>query len=169
MSQRAKPSLLRRKGNGVSFSGSAFVELARAVLDKGVPFRFKARGISMYPFIRHGDIITISPLSGSLPRYGEVVAFVRPTLCNLIVHRVIGRRDSDLIIKGDNIARPDGFIPTSNILGRVTKVERSGREIYLGLGPERLLIAFLTRWELLSPLLAQFLKLIRPILKKRAI
>lgn len=167
-SQTSKPSLLRRKGDELSFSGPAFAELARAVLDRGVSFRFKAKGISMHPFIRHGDVITIFPISGSLPRYGDVVACVRPRAYTLVVHRVVGKHEGAFLIKGDNIAYPDGLIPMSNILGRVTKVERDGKEICLGLGPERFLIAFLTRRGLLPPLLVHILKLIRPIARKRA-
>ncbi len=166
-SQRSKPSLLRIKGDELSFSGHAFVELIRAVLDKGVPFRFKARGISMHPFIRNGDVITVYPLSGTLPRYGDVVAFIRPNTSTIIVHRVVGESDDSFLIRGDNTGYFDGFIPTTNILGYVTKVERNDREAYLGLGPERFLIAFLTRRGLLLPLLRPVRRLIRPIIKRR--
>jgi signal peptidase I len=123
----------------------------------------------MYPFIRHGDVITITPLSDNLPRYGDVVAFVRPRTFALVVHRVVGKRDDAFLIKGDNVACFDEPIPTASILGSVTKVERDGKEIYLGLGPERLLIAFLTRRGILSPLLLLVYKLARLIVRKRVI
>jgi signal peptidase len=165
-SHRSKPSLLRRKGDELSFSGPAFVELIRAVLDKGVPFRFKAKGISMHPFIRNGDVITVYPLSGTSPRYGDVVAFIRPNTSTLIVHRVVGKGDDSFLIRGDNTGYFDGLIPTTNILGYVTKVERNDREAYLGLGLERFLIAFLTRRGLLLPLLSPIRRLIRPIIKR---
>ena len=166
-SQTPKPSLLSRKGDELSLSGPAFVELIRAVLDKGLPFRFKAKGISMHPFIRHGDVLTISPLSDNLPRYGDVVAFIRPKVSSLVVHRVVGKRDGAFLIKGDNIAYTDGYIPMANILGSVTKVERDGKEIYLGLGLERLLIAFLIRRGILSYLLLPVYKLARFITRGR--
>lgn len=137
------------------------------MLDKGVPFRFKAKGLSMHPFIRHGDVITITPLFDNLPRYGDVVAFVPPEISTLIVHRVVGKRDGDFLIKGDNIARSDGLIPMASILGSVTKVERDGKEVYIGLGPERLLIAFLTRRGILSPLLLPVCRLARLITRRR--
>ena len=166
-SQTPKPSLLSRKGDELSISGRAFVELIRAVLDKGVPFRFKAKGISMHPFIRHGDVLTISPLSDNLLRYGDVVAFVRPRTFTLTVHRLVGKRDGAFLIKGDNTAYTDGLIPMANILGRVTKVEGDGKEVYLGLGPERLLIAFLIRRGTLSPLLFPVYRLARLITRGR--
>lgn len=168
-SQAPKPSLVRRKGDELSFSGPAFLELIRAVLDRGVPFRFKARGVSMHPFIRHGDVITITPLFDNLPRYGDVVAFVRPKVSTLIVHRVVGKRDGAFLIKGDNTAYFDEPVPTASILGSVTKVERDGKEVYLGLGPERLFIAFLTRRGIFSPLLLQMCRLARFVTRRRAI
>ena len=165
-SRVSKPALLKREGNELSFSGPAFVELIRAVIGKGAPFRFKAKGISMHPFIRNGDVITISPLSG-IPRYGDVVAFTRPKGYSLVVHRVVAKKDDSFLIRGDNIPYSDGLIPEANILGCVTRVERDGKQVYLGLGPERFLIAFLTRRSLLSPLLLSVWKLIRPIVKRR--
>jgi signal peptidase I len=165
-SRMSEPSIFLNRGNELSLSGPALAELIQAVLDKETPFRFRAKGISMRPFIRHGDVITISPLSGNLPRCGDVVAFFRPVSKRLVVHRVVGRSDGFLLIKGDNAARDDGFIPTANILGCVTKVERNGKEVYLGLGPERFLIAFLTRRGLLFPLLLPMWKLARPIIGK---
>jgi hypothetical protein len=40
---------------------TGLVELARAVLAKGKSFRFHAPGLSMTPFIRDGDFVTIGP------------------------------------------------------------------------------------------------------------
>ena len=50
----------------------------RAVLEKGRAFRFEARGTSMLPLIRDGDVVTVTPLSGGGPRTGDVVAFADP-------------------------------------------------------------------------------------------
>jgi len=134
-------------------SGQGLQDLMRAVLAKGVPFRFCARGWSMTPFIRNGDVITVSPLRGALPEVGEVVAFVRPGSTKPVVHRVIARRGTASWIQGDSVPdHADGIIPAENILGRVTRVERSGRQVWLGLGPERYLIAWLSRARLLIPL-----------------
>jgi len=122
------------------------------VLSKGVPFRFCARGWSMTPFIQDGDVICVSPLLHTEPGLGEVVAFTRPETEKLVVHRIIGRHRTDYRIQGDNSAgQVDGLIPKKNILGRVTRVERKGRKVWLGLGPERFLVAFLSRTKLLSP------------------
>ena len=165
-SLRAKPALLSKKENGLSLSGSAFVELLKAVLDKGTPFRFRAEGFSMHPFIRNGDLVTLSPLFNTIPRLGDVVAFVLPGTDRLMIHRIIGAKGRFFLIKGDNLHGPDGLIPKTNILGRVTRVERNGKEIFFGIGPERILIALLTRRRAVSSSLLPVLRLVRPIIKR---
>jgi hypothetical protein len=37
------------------------------------------------------------------------------------------------------------LLPRENVLGRLDRLERNGSRVLLGLGPERLFIAFLTR------------------------
>jgi len=145
---------------------AVIVELLRAVLDRGAPFRFEAPGFSMSPFVRDGDAITVSPLSDAAPRLGDVVAFIRPETGKLVVHRVVGKQDGAFLIQGDNAEETDGPVPAANVLGRATRVERNGKKVYLGLGPERCLIAFLTRRGLLRPLLLSVWPLVRPIVRR---
>lgn len=133
-------------------SSPELVELMRLVLDKGKSVRFRARGWSMAPFIRDGDVITVSPLAGALPGIGEVVAFIRPGSENLVVHRVVARRTGGVVIQGDNgMENIDGIIVRENLLARVTRVERNGHPVWLGLGPERHLIAWLSAAGWLTP------------------
>jgi hypothetical protein len=107
----------------------------------------------MAPFIHDGDVITVSPLPEGRPGVGEVVAFTRPEAGNLVVHRVVARLGTASLIQGDSVdGCTDGIIPPENVLGRVTRVERSGRAVWLGLGPERYVIAWLSRAGLLIPL-----------------
>jgi len=164
--QEPKPALLTITSEDLSLSGPALVDLLQGVLDKGAPFGFKVKGSSMYPFIKDGDVITLSPLTLHPPRLGTVVAFVYPGSGKLAVHRVVGKKgDSSLLIMGDRCSEPDGAIPKINILGVVTRVERDGKRISLGHGPERVIIAFLTRRKLL-PLFIPVWKVIQPLLKK---
>ena len=130
----------------IGLSGEAMIELMRAVHARGLPFRFSAGGYSMTPFIRDGDVITVSPLASQPPRVGEVVAFIHPETKLLCLHRVLSVHGDSFFIQGDNMPeKPDGVIPREAILGRVTGVERAGRRVRLGLGPERLLFAILSR------------------------
>lgn len=155
-----------RRVEDSTLSMPVLVEMLRAVLERGEPFRFEAPGFSMSPFVRDGDAITVSPLSDAAPRLGDVVAFIRPETSKLVVHRVVGKQDGAFLIQGDNAEETDGPVPAANVLGRVTRVERDGKPVRLGLGPERYLIAFLSRWSLFRPLLVWIWPLMRPIVRR---
>ena len=122
----------------------------------------------MSPFIRDGDVVIIRPLVRNLPRKGEVVAFFHQGKRELTIHRVIAGRDDSCLIKGDNLSETDGWIPKANILGTAGRVERDGKQVRLGLGPERLLIAFLARRRLLFHVRVKVRKISR-LFSKRAI
>lgn len=158
-----EPQLFVVRAEELPLSGTALLELMRAVLAKGLPFRFCARGWSMAPFIRNGDVITISSLQLSKPRIGEIIAFVRPENEKLVVHRVIARHSTDAIFQGDNdLEYPEEVIPQENLLGKVTKIERNGHKVWMGLGPERYMIAWLSRMKLLTPIGTCLTFLLRP-------
>lgn len=138
------------------------------VLARGVPFRFEARGYSMFPFIRDGDAVTIAPLRGRRARLGEVVAFAG-VADGLVVHRVIARRPGVYKIHGDYLGGPDDVVSFASVLGAVTRVERRGRLVRLGLGPERLLVGGLVRLGLLRPLVAAARALRAPFVGQRVL
>ena len=119
----------------------------------------------MSPFIKDGDAITVSPKLGSSPRFGDVVAFIHPRTEKLFIHRVVWKRRDAYIVKGENTLESDGLIKKENILGVVTKVERKGKKVFLGLGPERFLIALLTRKNLLLPVLLPVWRIFRPAVR----
>ncbi len=143
-----------------SLPSAAFAELMAAVLDKNAPFRFTAPGFSMTPFIRDGDVITIAP--GQL-RYGDVVAFMNPCRSKLTVHRIVHVSRAGYLLKGDNAPEPDGRLPGSRIIGRVVRVEHHARQVRLGLGIERIAIAFLSRRGWLTPLVRTGWRFIKPV------
>jgi len=162
-----RPALHTRQGGVLSLPGPALIELLRAVTATGKPFRFRARGRSMSPFIREGDVITIAPCSATSVKLGQVVAFVNPSTGMLTVHRVVGIRRDACLMQGDNEGYPDGWVPRTCILGQVTRLERNGRPVRLGMGPERIWIALLHRVGWLRPLVRQARYLLRPKLRLR--
>jgi hypothetical protein len=164
---RPEPAVYTERGYELSLGSRPFKELLIEVLHKGAAFRFRAKGFSMSPFIKDTDVITVAPLSGDKPRFGDVVAFLNPDTEKLVVHRVIGERDnSHFFIRGDNLPTRRHLVPISQILGRVERVERGGRAIALGLGPEKALIALLSRRALLLPVLLPLWRVIRQILRR---
>ena len=121
----------------------------------------------MAPFIRDGDVITVYPFQHTLPDVGEVVAFTYPEEEKLVVHRVVDRHQTEIFVQGDNVPEfSDGIIPAEDLLGRVTRIERNGHDIWLGLGPERIVIAWLSRVRLLVPLRYWLASWVRPFSRR---
>jgi hypothetical protein len=120
----------------------------------------------MHPFIQDGDVITVWPLSNTAPKAGEVVAFCHPQTQKLLVHRVLAAFAEGCITRGDSSPEEDGFIDLENVLGTVGRVERAGQQVHLGLGPERRLIAWLSRHNLLQPFIHRTWQVLRPALGK---
>jgi len=118
----------------------------------------------MYPFIKDGDVITIAPWPAKAPGIGQVVLFLHEQAKRLFVHRVTRRGQGYCVTQGDGVDLDDGRISTTGIIGYVTHVERNGKSIRLGLGPERTILAFLARAGLLSPFAFRAWCCLRPFL-----
>jgi hypothetical protein len=128
----------------------------------------------MSPFIRDGDVITVAPFwpRGSSDARtcgsGQVVAFVNPASQRLVVHRIVGRHESSFLVQGDNLPEPAiTAVDRDSVLGRVVRIERGGKRVWLGLGPERFAIAFLSRVGLLIPARTRAVALVRFVRKRR--
>ncbi len=164
----SEPRLYVQIGDELPLSGQALLQLMQDVLARGKLFRFRARGMSMTPLIRDGDIITIDSLMSMPIRTGQIIAFLCPVSAKLVVHRVVARSSSGLIMQGDSMhGHNDGLVPFENLLARVIRIERSGKRICFGLGPERWLIAILSRLKLLVPLKKCLFILLKPVLRRR--
>jgi signal peptidase I len=140
------------------------VELVKEVLGKGVECRLQVKGYSMSPFIKDNDVVTISPISDASPGFGDVIAFVHPKADKFFIHRVVGKIGGAYLIKGENSLEPDGLIERKHIIGIITRVERDGKKVFFGLGPERFLVALLTRTNLL-PILKPVWRIFRPAVR----
>ena len=139
--------------NEFSLTAAVLMELIQAAVGRGARLRFKACGFSMCPFIRNEDVLTVAPLNGASPGLGDVVAFRRPDTGKLVIHRIVGKKGSSYLIKGDNALEADGLVTSAEIAARVVKVERGSRRVFIGLGPERRVVALLSRRNLHVPLL----------------
>lgn len=125
-------------------SGPAFIEIARAVLDRGALFRFHATGNSMHPFIRNGDMVVLTRIPPAVSLCpGDVVLYQNPHNGNPLLHRIVAHRGLDFLLRGDNHSKPDGFVRREQILARVVSVVRKGRPTSLGLGPGRRILGVL--------------------------
>ena len=163
-----KPGLRVVRGGELSLSGESLLGLLEAVLAKGVPFRFRARGFSMSPLIKDGDVLTVAPRGEARLRPGDTVAFINPLNGKPAVHRIIRLDRGSVVVKGDNVAEPDGLVPERDVLGIVTSVERRGKKVRFGLGAEGRLIAFFSSRGLFRLPLSAAKRVFRPVPRRRA-
>jgi signal peptidase len=125
--------------------------LLRDLLRDGRTVRLELTGHSMTPFIRSGDEVTLAPCPRGRPRPGDVVAYVAG-VDRLVVHRIVGRAAGRLVARGDVAPSTDPPLRPDDVLGLVTRVERRGRSVRIGLGFERRALAWLSRLGLLRGL-----------------
>ena len=130
----------------VGMDGAGMAELVWEVSSRGVSVRFAVLGGSMSPWIRSGDVVTVTPVADAGPlRSGTVAAFRLPGSEALRVHRLRVRTANGWVAQADRTRRPDGIIPETAIAGVVTSVERGGRRVYLPTGGTGLVLSRLTR------------------------
>lgn len=104
-------------------------DLAHELVDAGASFCFTARGWSMYPFVKEGDVLQVVPVTFRELGIGDVVFYRSGS--RLLAHRVIG-----FVFEADQVwirARGDGFLqedpPVSepDVVGRVNMIHRPWR------------------------------------------
>ncbi len=138
-----------------------FASIAQEVLGRGRTLRFKAKGGSMSPFIRNGDVVEVVPSKGKI-NLGDVV-FYCSSNGNPVVHRVIQRGKKSIITKGGSVPSSDQPIFSKQVLGRVVAVEKNGWCIRLDRPMVRLLNILLALISPFSSLIYPSLKFIKPL------
>lgn len=105
-------------------------ELAREVLRSSGVLRLQVTGWSMLPTIWPGDELVIERVDCNRVSTGDIVLFGRDS--RFFVHRVISKVDDHLsgglgvITRGDGMPMPDRPVASSEVLGRVSLIRRSG-------------------------------------------
>ena len=137
-------------------SGSGIAELLGSVTAKGQSLKFKVKGFSMAPFIKDGDLVVISPVTDKRPGLGDVAACPDKITGKLVIHRIVGliagKNRLYYRIKGDNGLQEDSPAAFDDIIGYVSSLERNKKKVLLGFGPEKWIIALLSRHCLLRGL-----------------
>ncbi len=118
-----------------------FAGLAGDMLRAGREIRFRARGASMSPFIRDGDIVTVQPARADDLRPGDVALYVRSD-GQVMLHRVLGRDRHTtpplIITRGDARTGPREPVAPEQILGRAIASSRGARTFRLNAATARL-------------------------------
>jgi len=109
--------------------------LCQDLLAAGYAVSFRARGTSMIPAIGCGERITVQPVAPERLRRGDILLF--RVAGRLLAHRLVstwkgGSGDRPVYrARGDAALGFDPALETDQILGRVVRIERHGREIDL--------------------------------------
>ncbi len=116
--------------NAGPISSVEFAGLCLSILKLGGSIRFKARGFSMKPSIRDGDIITVVPIPATRLRRGDIALYSGEGGA-LRAHRVIsitGRGSNKMFkIRGDSFTGSLEDVASHQVLGLVTQTTRDGR------------------------------------------
>jgi hypothetical protein len=134
------------------------LELAAEILHRFGEVRFVALGGSMVPSIYPGDLLTVRSESIADARRGEIVLFLlggRP-----YVHRIVRkwpeRHRLAFATRGDSLPKEDPSVDASQLLGRVTAIERRGKSVAIITAPGRVTRAM--RWAARNyPMFTRFL------------
>ncbi len=106
-----------------------FAELGAGLLRSGKSIRFIASGDSMLPNLRDGDTLICEPVENGWVSVGDIVFFLTPDR-QAIFHRVVRRQTKEgsqfFQIQADNQLKPERWIRSDEILGKLTRVIRSG-------------------------------------------
>lgn len=104
------------------------LELAAEALRRFSEVRFVARGSSMLPSIYPGDCLTVRTFGAKTPRRGEIVLYQRGG--EFCVHRIVRILNEGAAriygLRGDALTDYDLPVAASELLGRVTSLERRG-------------------------------------------
>jgi len=129
--------------------GDHKLELATEVLRSGGAIRLQALGTSMLPSVWPGDVLSIEPAPGKDVVPGDIVLVVRDG--RFFVHRLIEKRESHWITRGDSLPQNDPPLAEAQVLGKVSLIHRRTGDIV----PKPRLAVFsralawmLCRWDL---------------------
>lgn len=130
--------------------GQELTDLLGSFMGEALECSIRVHGVSMDPFVRDGDVVKISPVSGDIVGTGDIVAVAPSGKASTRIHRVIGKRMSsgtmELLLKGDRCVYSDGWIPADNVQGIVHEVKRDDKVVKCGIsGMEKYILALLSR------------------------
>jgi signal peptidase I len=113
--------------------------IIEALGGRGAAARMRVSGGSMDPALRDGDVVLIERLQRC--QRGDVV--VAKLDGRIVMHRVVSVDTDRVQLRGDNRVECDPPIALEDVIGRVTRVERDGREASV---PRAGVMVTLKRW-----------------------
>lgn len=107
----------------------------------------------MQPLIRDDDTLLIRPVDEKRIRTGDVVLcsnFLDHALVHRVIAKAVYKNEIHFLVKGDQASKPDGWLPGSRIVGKVSEINRAGSVIAMDQPSMKflgLLAAIRSRWN----------------------
>jgi len=101
------------------------LELATELLRAGGMIRIKALGTSMLPTIWPGDILQIESMTRGELVVGDIVLVQQEK--RIVIHRLTSTDGAQWITRGDAVPQNDPPVMPTDVLGRVTQIQRHNR------------------------------------------
>ncbi|MGA8491037.1 MAG: S24/S26 family peptidase [Terriglobales bacterium] len=98
------------------------LDLAADVLRAGGSIRLQALGSSMLPSIWPGDVLRIERKPAEEVVAGDIVLVARAG--RFFVHRLIEKRESGWVTRGDSLSQNDETVAEAQVLGKVSHIHR---------------------------------------------
>ena len=106
-------------------ASAACCELVHEVARSAGEVRLCAHGASMLPAIWPGDELTVRRCGFGELQAGQIALVHRDG--KLTAHRIQTLRDSEIVTRGDSLARTDAPVRADEVVGVVTGICRDGR------------------------------------------
>ncbi|HXK59324.1 MAG TPA: nucleotidyltransferase family protein [Acidobacteriota bacterium] len=111
-------------------SGVDFAELCREISSHAGRLRFQARGQSMRPFLRDGDLLTLEAVTPAQVCIGDIVLYQaengRPLVHRVLWKKAIGE-EMFFLIRGDASRGECDRVSGARVIAKVTEVRRGSR------------------------------------------
>jgi hypothetical protein len=144
---KAKPS------RDIALDSPDILRMSRTDLLRGHPFRLRLVGSVMEPALFNGDWLTVEAVSAAELRAGDIILLCTSSQTAL-VHRLVRleRREGVMYVvtRAEASSKLDVSVPASNVVGRVSHVERDGLRLDLMTFWRRARarwVSVLTRWR----------------------
>ncbi len=113
----------------ITVKSKEFFPLIHAVMANGQTARITITGRSMYPFLReHLDSVELAHADFTAIKRGDIVLIVRDN-DEYVLHRVVRKKKDSFYLVGDGQVSVEGPIRPDQLLARVKKIWRGGREV----------------------------------------
>ncbi len=134
-------------------------DLIREAIERNGTLKFRLKGTSMRPFLREGDILTVSALRSQKISVGDLVIYHDGM--SITCHRVFRTFKNNFQLKADAAMTADEFLKKGRLMGKVVELQKGGLILNMNNNAGRIANMVISRASLVTALLYAALAKIR--------